>query len=129
MAANTGRAVTFLWGGSAVLGVREKGITVNAEPIDITSDEDNGWRLLLSDAVGERSVEISISGVTKDHRFLADLMGGTYQRAVVITFPNGATLSGTFQLASTGQTAPYKDAQAFDATLQSSGAITFVAGV
>jgi len=129
MAANTGRAVTFLWGGSAVLGIREKGVTVNGEPIDITSDEDSGWRLLLSDAVGERSVDISISGVTKDHRFLADLMGGTYQRAVVITWPNGATLSGTFQVASTSRGIPYKEAETFDASLQSSGAVTFVAGV
>lgn len=129
MAANTGRSVAFLWGGAAVLGVREKGISINGEPIDISSDESAGWRVLLDTDVGERSVDITISGVTKDHRFLADLMGGTYQRAVTITWSNGAVLSGTFHLASTGQTQPYKDAQTFEASLQSSGAVTFTAGV
>lgn len=129
MAANTGRSVAFLWGGSAVLGVREKGITFNSEPIDITSDEDGGWRLLMSDAVGERSVDISISGVTKDKRFLADLADGTYQRTAKLTWPDGAVLEGTFHLASTSRSTPYKDAESFDATLQSSGPVAFTPGV
>lgn len=64
-----GRKVNLTWGGSAVLGIREKGVTINGEPIDVTSDDDNGWRKLLTEA-GEHSVDISISGVTKDDVFL-----------------------------------------------------------
>lgn len=129
MAAHPGRSVAFLWGGNAVLGVQEKGITVNGEALDISSDESAGWRVLLDTAVGERSVDVSISGVTKDHIFLADLMAGTtFQRAVVLTFPNGAVLAGTFHLVSTGQTHPYKGASTFEASLQSSGAVTFTPG-
>jgi predicted secreted protein len=124
MAANLGRKVVFTWGGAAVLGVREKGVAVNGEPIDITSDENNGWRTLL-DEPGESSVDISISGVTKDHTFLTDMFAGTLQKPVTVTYPNGAILTGTFHLASTSDTVPYKEAQTFEASLQSTGPVTF----
>jgi len=124
MAANLGRKVVLTWGGAAVPGVREKGVAINGEPIDITSDDDNGWRTLL-DEPGERSVDISISGVTKSQLFLADLFAGTTQKPVTLTYPNGAVLSGTFHLASTSDTLPYKEAQTFEASLQSTGVVTF----
>ncbi|HEV7284319.1 MAG TPA: phage tail tube protein [Kaistia sp.] len=124
MAASIGRKVVLTWGGMAIPGVREKGISVNGEPIDITSDDDNGWRTLLEEA-GERSVDISVSGVTKSQIFLTDMFAGTVQKPVTLTYPNGAILAGTFHLASTSDTAPYKDAQTFEGTLQSTGVVTF----
>jgi predicted secreted protein len=124
MAANLGRKVTFTWGGAAVLGVREKGVTINGEPIDITSDDDNGWRSLLAEP-GESSVDISISGVTKDDIFLVDLFAGNRQKPTTLIWPNGAILSGTFHLASTSQTNPYKEATTFEASLQSTGPVTY----
>ena len=125
MPAYPGRTAAFTWGGTAVEGVREKGITVNGEPIDISSDDDAGWRKLLDTYVGEMSVDLAISGVVKDDRFMTDLMAGTFQRTATIVFANGKTLSGTFHLANVGRTVPYKDAMAFDASLQSSGPVTF----
>lgn len=127
MPAKLGRRVTFLWNAAAVLGVREKGLTVNGEPVDITSDENSGWRTLL-DEPGEMTVDIKISGVTKDERFLTDLFAGNVQRTASLTWFSGAVLTGTFQLVNRSETQPYKDAMSFEASLQSSGAITYTPG-
>lgn len=124
MAAHKGRSVTFTWGGVAVAGVREKGITLNGEAIDITSDENNGWRTLLA-LSAEDQVDIALSGVTKEDTFIKDWFQGNRQKSVVITYPTGQSFTGTFMLVGTGDTAPYNDATAFEATLQSSGVVTY----
>ena len=61
-----GRDVVMLWNGLPVGGVREKAITLNGEPIDVTSDDDAGWRNLLSVAA-QYQLDIKISGVSKTH--------------------------------------------------------------
>jgi len=127
MAGFLGRKVNLTWGGSAVLGIREKGVTINGEPIDVTSDDDNGWRELLAEA-GEHSVDISISGVTKDDVFLTDLFAGNVQKEVELTWPNGKVLTGLFHLGTTSQTMPYKEATTFEATLSSTGEVTYTTG-
>jgi predicted secreted protein len=135
MVAVAGRQVTFLWGDDSpqveIPGVREKGIELNGEPIDITSDEDDGWRTLLTIA-GENQVNISINGVTKNARLKNDWFAGASStnrmQALTLIFPDGATLTGTFFMASFKETASYKDAMTFEATLNSSGTITYTPG-
>lgn len=126
MAGMLGRAIAFTWGGVAITGVREKGVSINGEPVDVTSGEDNGWRTLLTDP-GENTVEISISGVTKSKTLKTDWFAGNRTKAVVITYPVGdaGVISGNFFLASYNETAPYKDATTFEATLQSTGIIAY----
>lgn len=52
MTASAGRQITVHFGGNSptdlLAGVREKGVELNGEPIDITSDDDDGWRTLLT---------------------------------------------------------------------------------
>ncbi len=112
------------WGGSAIPGVREKGITINGEAIDISSDDDDGWRKLL-DVPGERSVDISISGVLISDAVKAALFNGSRTQAVVLTYPSGAVITGDFYLGTLSETEPYKGEATFDATLQSTGEVTF----
>ena len=121
-----GRAVQFRWDGAIIKGVREKGITLNGEAINVTSDEDNGWRTLL-DVSAEDSVDISLSGVTKDDILRAAYFGGAAARTktATITYPNGAVISGTFYLQNFQETGPYNDAMTFTATLQSSGEASY----
>ncbi len=135
MAGRVGRQVTFEWGDTPVTipGVREKGIELNGEPIDITSDEDAGVRQLLSDVSAQREVSISISGVTKDRTLSDDWFAGTVNQDVTITYPlEGAestnrTITGKFFLSSYSESEPYNDATTFDATLLSSGTVTLTA--
>jgi len=131
MTANVGRAIEFAWGDSSpqtvIPGVREKGIQLNGDPVDVTADDSEGWRTLLSVAA-EDQVTISLSGVTKDETLMADWFNGNRQQSVTITYPNGRTITGTFFLASYTDTGTYNDAITFEAELQNSGAITFTPG-
>lgn len=124
MTAHAGRSVVFTWNSAAVLGVREKGLELNGEAINITSDEDAGKRKLL-DLSAEDTVDISLSGVSKDNVLKADWFGGTRTRAATLTYPDNSTISGNFFLASFSETGPYNDATTFEASLQSSGVVTY----
>lgn len=124
MAASAGRQVEFEWNSAPVEGVREKGIALNGEAIDITSDDSAGWRELLS-VSAQDEVEITLSGVTKDQILKTDWFAGTRTRTVNITYPNGDIISGSFFLASYTDTGPYNDATTFEATLQSTGVVSF----
>lgn len=125
-----GREIELLWGGAPIKGCREKGIALNGEPVNISSDEDNGWRKLLSregadNDAAENMVDVSVSGVTKSPYLKRDWFSGARQKTVSITYPNGDVLSGTFHLASYTDTGTYNDATTFEATLQSSGEVDF----
>lgn len=131
MAAAAGRQVQLLWGDESpqveIPGVREKGIELNGEPIDITSDDDNGWRALLSIAA-ESQVNVSLSGVTKNARLKVDWLNGDRMQELTINWPDGGILTGTFFLASFTETATYNAAMVFEASLQSSGVVSYTAG-
>lgn len=124
MAAQVGRSVTLTWGGGTILGIREKGVKVNGEPIDETTGENSGWRSLLT-TPGENTVDVTISGLTKDKVFKTDFFAGNRQKAMVITLVDGSIISGTFMIVSYEDSMPYKDAVAFTAEFQSVGIITY----
>ncbi|MGI9159858.1 MAG: phage tail tube protein [Saprospiraceae bacterium] len=127
MSSYIGRQVAVLWNGSSVPGVREKGVNLNGDAIDVTSDEDSGWQTLLTVA-GQNSVEVSLSGVSKDRTLRNDWHAGTRTRSLSLTYPDGSVLSGTFFLESFKEGNPYKDAGTFDASLKSSGSVTWTPG-
>lgn len=120
-----GRKIVLEWGDEEILGVREKGVSCAGEPVDLTSDEDNGWRTLLANEAGQNQIEISISGVVKSNALRADWFAGTRTKTATIRYPDGGEVSGTFFLASYNETGPYNDATTFEGTLQSSGEITY----
>lgn len=126
MASEYGRDVGFTWNAMPVLGVREKSLTVNGEPVNVTSDEDNGVQVLLSEDA-ETSVQIELSGVTKDAVLKeAKLAGGAALQATAeLTYTDGGVLSGTFHLGPYSEGQPYNEAVTFTATLMSTGAVTY----
>lgn len=119
-----GKAIALAWGGASVGGVREKGIALNGEPVDITDDDSSGWRELL-DVAGQNQVDLSISGLTKNDLLKQDWFAGDRTKPVTVTYPDGGVLAGTFYLASYTDTGPYNDATTFEAELQSTGAVTY----
>jgi predicted secreted protein len=122
-----GRQDTFTWGGATIAGIRSKGLAIAGEPVDVTSDENSGWRTLLS-VPGENQVTLSISGLVKDRRLIEDFFAGNRTKAIAFTFASsGGTLSGDFYLASLTETGEYNGAATFDAELQSTGAVTYTA--
>jgi predicted secreted protein len=124
MTAGVGRKLILTWGGTAIAGAKEKSLTINGEPIDISSDDDNGWRTLLAEP-GQKQIDLKLSGVTKDRKLLADWFAGTTTKAVEITYQDGAKIAGNFFLSEYSEKGAFKDAVSFDATLMSTGEATY----
>jgi TP901-1 family phage major tail protein len=128
MAASAGRQITLNWGSTSpateIQGLREKGIELNGEAIDVTSDDDNGWRTLLT-IPAQNEVNISLSGVSKDDTLKEAWFTGARSSAATITFADGGTMSGTFYLATFSETGTYNEATVFECELQSSGVVTY----
>ncbi len=128
MAANIGRELLIKRGSVVIAGVRSKSASVNGEAVDITSDDDSGFRTLLS-VVGTKSMDLSVEGVTKDATLRAAMLSGTslLLTDVSLEYPNGDTITGDFFLSSLEESAPYNEAATFSASLQSSGEFTYTA--
>ena len=128
MTASVGRNITLTWGSDfppeGIAGVKEKALTLSGEPIDITSDDDSGWRSLLT-VPGQKQIELKVSGVTKDRKLLADWFAGTLTQNATLTYDDTAKISGNFFLSEYSDKGNFKDATAFDATLMSTGTITY----
>lgn len=122
MAANYGRKVSVTWGGQPILGVREKGLTINGEAVNVTSDEDNGVQMLLAEDA-EVSHEFTLSGVSKDFVFREAKALGNIQDELVVTYQDGYTITGTFNIGSYSEGLPYNEAITFDVTLMSTGPV------
>ena len=129
MSALVGRKVTFTPtnGGAAVIGVRTKSITINNEPIDITSDDDNGFRTLLNEDPAERSIDFTAEGILKDAELinLASAGGSILISEYEMDIPGIGTFSGDFYFGNLEIGAEYNDAVTFSADIQSSGEFTF----
>jgi TP901-1 family phage major tail protein len=126
-----GRNITLTMGGSPVAGVTTKSITINNEPVDVSTDDANGWRELLADP-GSRAMDISLSGVTKDLSLMRSAIENSSQvYTLVFTYPDAATGSTVTLdgfLASYAATGEYNGAETFEASFQSTGDYTFTAG-
>lgn len=127
MVATVGRRITLAWGGVAIQGVREKSVALNGEPIDISSDDDEGWRKLLTDPA-QMQVDLSVSGVTKTDALKRDWFDGNTTKTAVFTYPDGGVITGSFYLANYTDTGPYNDAATFEGQFQSSGEVTYTPG-
>lgn len=129
MAANAGRNLVIKKNSTAIAGVRTKGIAVNNEPIDVTTDDEDGVRTLLSDPA-TTAVNLSVEGLTKDRVLRQAILGGgsLMLTDITIDYPNGDTLSGNFFFGSLEETGEYQGAVTFTGELQSSGTITYSAG-
>jgi predicted secreted protein len=128
MAAAKGRELLVKRGTSVIAGIRTKGITFDGEPIDVTTDDDSGFRTLLSTA-GQMQIDLSIEGITKDNELRGIVLaaGSLMLTDIVIEYPNGDTLAGNFFLNSLSEDGTYNDAITFSGSLQSSGEWTYTA--
>ena len=130
MPALVGRKVTFTptGAGAPVTGMRTKTITLNNEPIDITSDDDDGWRTFLAEDPAQRFIDMAVEGVTKDNELmkLAALGGSQLISEYTLSFPGLGSFTGDFYIGSLELGAPYNEAVTFSCNIQSSGPLEFV---
>ena len=122
-----GRKIRVRWKGVYIKGVREKSIALAGEPVDLTSDDDDGWRRLATEnGPAQRQVDVSVSGVTKQSDLKEDWFTGDTEGELIIEYPTGHVLTiATAMLVNYTDTGPYNDATTFEASFQSSGAATW----
>jgi predicted secreted protein len=126
MAAANGRELKILKNNVAIAGVRTKTVAINGDPIDITSDDDLGYRTML-DEPGTFSIDLTVEGVTKDAELRSIILTGATTKLtdISIEYPDGSTIEGDFSLVSVEDSGEFADALTFSASLQSSGPWTF----
>ena len=123
-----GRQIALTIGGQTILGVQTKGLTANNERLDTTDDGSDGWASAMATA-GQKSVELSMSGLLKNLELLAAYYNASQMFPATITYPDGSEVAGSFFLDSFSHTGEYNGVPTFDASLSSSGEVTFTAGV
>ena len=125
--ADLGRSFLLKKNGVTFAGVRSKSLSINNDPVDVTSDEDGGYRTLL-DTPGQVALDITFSGIEKD-TVMRDLglISPLSQQFTDITleWSNGDTISGTFNLGPIDISGDYNESITFSSSLQSSGEWTY----
>lgn len=124
MAKALGRRMRVLRDGEQIAALRTKSFTVNREPVDVTGDDDDGWRHLLAEP-GTRSVDISFAGVTEDDALIAAMLSGgtaTFED-IVLQLATGAELHADFFFTGLNQTGEYNQALMFEGQMLSSGPV------
>ena len=127
MAEYLGRNLVLKKNNVVLAGVRSKSMTVGIDNVDVTTDDDSGFRTQLAEA-GQVNLDISFDGIETDS-VVRDLVlsGGTSQQYtdLTLTWPNGDVLSGTFNLGGYEESGTYNDAVTFSSSMQSSGQWTY----
>lgn len=131
MAGFNGRELTIDWDSTTLAGVRTRGYTVTNDYVDVTTDDDGGWRTLLADP-GLRSVEVTVGGISSDEKLIAAIMQANMAAETLdVNLPTSlslpGSLSGSFLVSSFEQTGEHDGAVEFSATFMSTGAVTYTA--
>jgi len=112
---------------TAIAAVTTKSATRNREPVDVTTDDDDGNRRLLP-MPGTRSLDVSVEGVVTANNWstLREMADSDTFADITIENPDGTTETADdgFFLTSLEWTGEQSGSVTFTASLQSSGPIT-----
>jgi len=131
MAGFNGRQLVIDWSATTLVGVRSRTISTTNDYVDVTTDDDTGWRTLLADP-GMRSVEVTVSGITSDEVLLAAIYAADVEKtALEVTLPTSLATAGSLQadflISSFEQSGEHDGAYEFSATFMSTGEVTYTA--
>lgn len=131
MAGFNGRELTFDWSSTTLVGVRSRSFSANNEMVDVTTDDDSGWRKLLA-TPGVKAIEVQISGVSSDEVLMAEFFnasttGETFQMDLPSALASPGNVSGTYHLSSFETSGDTDGAVEFSATFMSSGTVSYTA--
>jgi len=113
-----------------VAGLRTKTFTINSATVDITTSESVGrWRELL-DSAGTQHARLTGKGIFVDAQSDALLQQLAFVGTIrnwQIVIPTFGTVTGLFQIGTLEYSGQYNNEVGFDITMESAGALTFVA--
>lgn len=128
-----GRDLTISVTGVTIVTTRSKGASFSASPVDVTSDDSNGYRTLLADP-GVLGGEYSFAGVFSNEVLLAQMMaaptGRTLKNATLTVPYTGATpgtISSDIFFSEFTVRGEHDGETEVEGTLMTSGAITYTA--
>lgn len=107
-----------------IAGIRTKTITFEGEPIDTTSDENNGWRTLIP-TYGTRGMTMSVEGVVKSNTLKISALSQQVMEDVTVTWPDGFEVTGTFAVANYAETGAHDGEMTFSCEFRSSGEVEY----
>jgi TP901-1 family phage major tail protein len=111
-------------------GLRARGLTLNAEAVDVTHSESAGrWRELLEGA-GVRRASLSGAGVFRDQgsdALAREIFFSGAIRRWQVAIPDFGTIEGPFQLSSLEYRGDHMGEVTFDLALESAGELVFAA--
>jgi TP901-1 family phage major tail protein len=123
-----GRRAVLKKGSTTIANLITKSVSINSEPVDITTDTSSGFRQLLAADSSLKTVEISAEGILKSNAVIDDVLAADTSASYTFEFGTETKkLSGTFHITSVEIGAPMNEAITISLTLQSSGAITHAA--
>lgn len=114
---------------SSITAIRDTGMTINGEQVDITDKGSSGWRELL-EGCGINSMSLSGSGVFSDNANVAILQGRMIDNLHIscrIISGNGDIFQGTFELSSFERNGTYNDSEQYSMSLESASVVTYTA--
>ena len=113
---------------STIAGLRTTQMSINGEPVAITSKDSGGWRQLLSGA-GVRSVSVSGAGVftgsDAELRIKNHALGGVID-SYELSFEGGERMQGAFLVTRLDYSGDYNGERSYRLSLESSGAVASV---
>ncbi|MEA3061859.1 MAG: hypothetical protein QOJ94_1640 [Sphingomonadales bacterium] len=133
MAAEKGSAFLLKIGDGAeppafatVAGLRTTQMSVNGEPVNVTSKDSGGWRELLSGA-GIRSVSVAGSGIftgsAAETRLKSNALAGLIDD-YELSFESGERMRGRFLLTRLDYSGDYNGERNYSLSLESSGPVS-----
>lgn len=123
-----GRDAILAIAGQPISGVTTKGISIANEPVDVSSDDSNGFRELMAQS-GMSTLDLSVSGVLKNLELMRSIITNESKMyAFTLTYTDGSILAFDGFFATYSQTGEHNNAYTFDASFSSSGSYTFTPG-
>jgi TP901-1 family phage major tail protein len=110
---------------ATVAGMRTTQMSINGEPVNVTSKDSGGWRELLSGA-GVRSVSVAGSGIftgsAAESRVKTNALGGAVD-AYELSFESGERIRGRFLITRLDYSGDYNGERNYSLSLESSGPV------
>ncbi len=109
-----------------VAGLRTTQLSINGDPVVVTSKDSGGWRELLSGA-GTRSVSVSAAGIflgsTAEDAIRSNALAGTIEQ-YELSFEDGSKLVGAFMVQRLDYAGDFNGERNYTLQLESSGIVT-----
>lgn len=110
---------------TTIAGLRTTMLSINGEPVNITTKASGGWRELLSGA-GTRSVSVNAAGIFTGSAAEARLQNNALAGSIddyQLSFESGATLRGRFLVTRLDHSGDFGGERQYLIALESSGPV------